>query len=291
MAGIVNPYGDARGEWVRGNFHGHCSEHSGCSSVPLAEGASKYHEIDARFMTVSDHDHVTDLSALRKEYPDMAFLEGIEHSWRENILFIGEQVPPLQQVSLEEAVARSEHLLTIVCHPDARMDGQYWTLEKLLALGRMPDGIEVFNGHYDTDWLRSMGTQPFYAHCWDELLTAGHRIWGFANDDFHDPDDFNRAFNMVCVEEVTAEAIVRAAKRGHSYGSTGLLLDRIEEYDGHVQVGTQAPCAGRFIGPGGVTLLTGEGTEFGYRVSGEPYVRFEAESEDGRLWLQPLWRG
>ena len=34
---LVNPYADARGTWVRGSFHGHCREHSGCSSVPLAE--------------------------------------------------------------------------------------------------------------------------------------------------------------------------------------------------------------------------------------------------------------
>jgi len=286
---MINPYRDARGEWIRGNFHGHCGEHSGCSSVPLVDGVRMYSDVGARFMAVTDHDHVTDLSAVREAYPDMIFLEGLEHSWRENILFIGEQVPPLEQVSLEEAVARSGDLLTIVCHPDTMGDGQYWTLDKLLELGRMPDGIEVFNGHYGTPWLRSVGTVPLFAHSWDELLTAGHRIWGFANDDFHDLEDFDAAFNMVRVEEVTARAIVRAAKRGHSYASTGLLLDRAEEDDGQMQVCTQAPCTGRFIGPSGAVLLEGQGTDFDYAVTEEPYVRFEAESEDGRLWLQPSW--
>jgi len=32
-----------------------------------------------------------------------------------------------------------------------------------------------------------------YADFWNELLTAGHRLWGVANDDFHDPDDFEKS--------------------------------------------------------------------------------------------------
>ncbi|NQT91316.1 MAG: hypothetical protein HQ559_01045 [Lentisphaerae bacterium] len=286
---MINPYRDSRGDWVRGNFHGHCCEHSGCSTVPLMEGVRRYSELGARFMAVTDHDHVTDLSAAREAHPDMVFLEGLEHSWRENILFVGEHVPPLEQVSLEEAMARSEDQLTIVCHPDTMGDGQYWTEEKLLALGRMPDGIEVYNGHYGIGWLRSVGTSPLYTHCWDALLTAGHHIWGFADDDFHGIEDFDRAFNMVRVEEVTAEAIIRSAKQGQCYGSTGLLLEAIEERDGVLQVSVQSPCTGKFIGPGGTVLQEGQGNEFEYVPAGEAYVRFEAEGEAGQLWLQPMW--
>ena len=35
--------------------------------------------------------------------------------------------------------------------------------------------------------LKTYPPIPYYADFWDELLTAGHRLWGFANDDFHDP--------------------------------------------------------------------------------------------------------
>jgi len=289
MAGTVNPYRDARGEWVRGNFHGHCCEHSGCASMHLLEGVRKYRDIGARFMAVTDHDNVTDLQAVRQANPDMVFLEGMEHSWRENILFIGEHVPPLQEVSLEEAMQRSEDLLTIICHPDVMRDGGYWTVDKLRELGRMPDGIEVFNGHYDTEWLRAKGTHPLYTHCWDELLAAGYRVWGFANDDFHDPDDFNRAFNMVRVETVTAEAILQAAKQGRFYASTGLLAETIEERDGVFVVSVEDSCKGRFIGPGGTVLSESQGTTFEYKLTDEPYARFEAASEEGMLWLQPIW--
>ena len=51
-----------------------------------------------------------------------------------------------------------------------------------------------------------------------------------------------------------------------------------------------APCAGAFVGPGGRILAKGEGTRFAYRAGAEDYVRFEAEGEAGRIFLQPMFR-
>ena len=121
------------------------------------------------------------------------------------------------------------------------------------------------------------------------MLTAGHRIWGFANDDFHDPEDFDNAFNMVLVEDRSAAAVIDAVKRGRSYATTGLLLNNLQEDQGLIQVETDAPCTCRFIGPGGRELDVASGTRFGYQARGESYVRFQAEGERGRLFLQPLF--
>lgn len=187
------------GRWVRGSLHSHCREHSGCGSVALADGVARYHQAGASFMAVTDHDHVTDLAEMRARYPDMVFLEGFEHSTRENIVFVGEHVPPLHELPLEEALKLAgPDIITVVCHPQAFPAGDpYWIYEKLAALGKWPDGIEVYNGHYGTERLRARGRQPLGTGLWDELLTAGHRLWGYANDDFHDPDDFGNAWNMV----------------------------------------------------------------------------------------------
>lgn len=287
---LNNPYRDQQGQWIRGSFHGHCSEHSACASVPLAESVSRYSEVGAGFVALTDHDVVTDLAAMQARYGDLAFLHGFEYSTRENVIFVGPEVGPLYELSLEEALGQAGELLTVVCHPQPNGAArEYWTRAKLEALGVWPDGIEVYNGHYGIERALAAGRWPLYAEFWDELLTAGHRLWGFANDDFHDPEDFDNAFNMVLVEEVTPQAVVAAAKRGRCYASTGLLLQSVAEEDGRIVVEVDAPCAGAFVGPGGVKLAESEGMRFEYRAGEEAYVRFEGEGETGRIFLQPMF--
>ncbi len=287
---LLNPYRDATGLWVRGNFHGHCQENSPCASVPLAQAAGKYRDNGYGFVTFTDHDAVTDLRAVETAHPGLIFLRGFEYSRAENLLFIGTAVPPLYLLPLRDAMAAAGGLLTIVCHPQPRPDEVYWSREKILALGRLPDGLEAYNGHYGVLGKLKAGCSPQYTHFWDSLLTAGLRMWGFANDDSHDPADFLNAWNMVLVERVTAPEIIAAARLGRCYGTTGLLLDRFDEADGRIQVAVQSPCTGRFIGPGGRVLYQADGLRFEYSVTGEAYVRFEASSGPARLFLQPLFR-
>ena len=64
------------------------------------------------------------------------------------------------------------------------------TLDKLTALGTMPNGVEIYNGHYGIPRMVARGRRCCFTAFWDRLLSAGHRLWGFASDDFHDPDDF-----------------------------------------------------------------------------------------------------
>ena len=286
-----NPYRNLEGEWIRGSFHGHCSENSACSSVPLATSVRQYADLGVGFVTLTDHDAITDLTAMRQAHEGLVLLEGFEYSSRENLVFAGPTVEPLYELPLEEALRRAGDLLTLVCHPRPHASGRdYWTRQMLEDLGTWPDGIEVYNGHYGIPSAVTKGRWPLYADFWDELLSAGHRVWGYANDDFHDPEDFANAFNMVLVEEVTPEAIVRAAKSGRCYASTGLLLRTVSEDDGHITVDVDAPCSAAFVGPGGEELAKGEGTHFEYRAGDEAYVRFEAEGETGRIFLQPMFR-
>ena len=59
-AELENPYRNLNGTWIRGSFHGHCSEHSACASVPLVDSVRKYNELDVGVITLTDHDTVTD---------------------------------------------------------------------------------------------------------------------------------------------------------------------------------------------------------------------------------------
>ena len=289
-ARLLNPYQNPSGQWWRGNFHGHTAEHSPCATVPLAAAIGKYRGVGARFMAVTDHDHVSDLSAVRLLFPDMVLLEGFEYSSCENVLFVGDKVPDLFDWPLNEAIAAATALLTIVAHPEPQPGSGYWTYEKVMFLDLLPDGVEIYNGHYGTPAMRALGNQPQYTQFWDELLTAGHRVWGFANDDSHEPPDFDNAFNMVLVDEPTPAGVVAAAKRGRCYGSTGLLLKDLTVNGGQIRVTVSGSATGRFVGPGGRVLATAKGTAFSFSSRGEAYVRFEAEGRQGMLFLQPMFR-
>ena len=281
----------AGGRWVRGSFHGHCAEASRCATVPLAEGIAAYARAGAGFVALTDHDRITDLAAMRRQYPGLAFIEGFEHSARENLVFAGARVPPLYRMPLEQALSQAgPEILTIVCHPRPNAAGaEYWTLDKLAALGTWPDGIEVYNGHYGTPTARSHGRQPLGTALWDQALTAGCRLWGFANDDFHDPEDLGNAWNMVWVSELTPAAIVTAARAGHCYATTGLLLRQRAVADGWLEIELDAPATGTFVGPGGQALATAEGARFVCQTHGQAYVRFEAQGDTGRIFLQPVF--
>ena len=95
---------------------------------------------------------------------------------------------------------------------------------------------------------------------------------------------------MVLVDEVSPEAVIRSAKSGRCYATTGLLPEIIKAEGGHLEVGVNASCEGRFIGPGGEVLSSEANTAFAYTATDEAYVRFEAENESGRLFLQPTFR-
>ena len=286
---LVNPYEGCRGEWYRGNLHGHSREWSSCASIPLLKGVEKYRALGARFLAITDHDHVTDLSAVRARWPDMVFLEGFEWSRSENLLFIGAKAPPLYQLPLSDALRETDGLLTIICHPKPSRSAEYWTVPMILALSPAPIGIEVYNAHYSHGHKIFRDANPLYSDIWDALLSQGRRMWGFTNDDSHDPLDYGRTRTMVCVEELTEKALLAAFAAGRFYGSTGLLLEEVG-VEGHtISVRLSTPAHGRFVGPGGKVLCGAEGTEHTCRVSDVSYVRFEAEGKDGRIFLQPFF--
>jgi hypothetical protein len=286
---LRSPYSECPGAWVRGTIHCHTREHSNCSSVPLETSAAQYSAAGARFLAVTDHDHVTDLGRFRARYPEMVLLEGFEYSRSENVLFVGERVPPLYRLSINEAMAAADGLLTVICHPRPSRTREYWTVDMILALDPPPAGIEVYNGHYGSSHKIVGDPNPLYTDTWDALLDRGARPWGFANDDFHDPRDFGRAYNMVNVPDVTAAALVDSMRNGRFYATTGLLLEDVR-VDGHsISVRLAAEARGRFVGPGGRILSASQGSEFCYTVGKEPRVRFEAEGRAGMIFLQPFF--
>jgi predicted RNA-binding protein YlqC (UPF0109 family) len=83
---------------------------------------------------------------------------------------------------------------------------------------------------------------------------------------------------------------MNALKAGRFYGSTGLQLESVSVMGDEIRVRLDSEAQGRFVGPGGRILQASTGREFFYRAGDESYVRFEAESPKGRIFLQPFYR-
>ena len=88
--------------------------------------------------------------------------------------------------------------MAILCHPN-------WVREDLWspdAHGRaaLYAGIEIYNHVINRLPGRALATDD-----WDAMLSRGHLIWGYANQDAHRPDDFGHAWNMVLAPSATVE--------------------------------------------------------------------------------------
>jgi hypothetical protein len=160
----------------------------------------------------------------------------------------------------------------------------------ILALDPPPVAMEVYNAHYSTPMRTDAGPNPLYTETWDALLTQGLRVWGFANDDSHNPSDFGLTATVANVPDRSAASLMNALMEGRFYSTTGLLLESVSLTGDEIKVRLDSEAMGRFIGPGGRLLNGAQGRAFSWRTSGEDYVRFEAEGAAGRMFLQPFFQ-
>jgi hypothetical protein len=155
-------------------------------------------------------------------------------------------------------------------------------------------GIEILSGCGDNVQLDVAFDK------WDQLLTAGKKVWGFGNDDFHKFGQERRAWNVALCEENTKASILESIKMGSFYVSTGygfegihsegntirIVLKKNEIMDNMYKYVT-------LIGKDGKVLYeqSGRMKEVEYQCRGdEGYVRVAAYLEGGYgAFSQPLF--
>lgn len=298
---LENPYRKRRGRWLRGNLHSHCLEASACSEMPRERLLAKYAGGGYDFLTLSDHDAVLEDSGSGESgdlglngAKGMILIPGFEYSFSAHALIIGngaEKLCGMRDFGEVLAAAAAGGLLSIACHPEGPRRG-YWTEDGLLALKGL-DGMEIFNGHYGDAGRRwapqGTGAGSQYTRLWDEVLSRGARLFGFANDDMHLPLDFAMGANFALAGTRSQAAILAALKSGAFFASTGLLIKSVQEYRGRVIVCCAEDCEGLFIGPGGERLSRASGELFEYGWTGEAYLRFEADINGRKCWAQPMF--
>ena len=286
----LNPYSPST-RWLRGNLH----HHTCCSGfMDISESGPMFARLGYDFIAVSDHNMAPDEEQWRRwqDQAGLILIPGEENGDSGHILEIGTHVvsaPPDDSFAARARALRGGGGFIVACHPQQYpVDGA----DNIRAAAADLHAIEIFNGLRE-----AIGCdEPANIALWDELLTAGNRLWGAANDDFHfaliSP---GHGWNCVQVPEedetITWETIVRQLQAGAFYASTHLRFEQILLEDGVLSV-TGGPRVRELlvIGSGGEVLHEAAGQALEWPVpSGLPYFRVEARAGVKRAWSQPFY--
>lgn len=176
---------------------------------------------------------------------------------------------------------RSAGGLCGLCHPS--WTGNLWT-------GSWPArAVTALQGYHFME-IRNPHTSPARdVALWEVALRRrAAPVWGVAVDDCHSRAQFDRAWIMARVPEITADALRAALRRGAFYASTGPAAEFavtgrsiVARFEHAMDV--------RFIDAQSRVRMAVYGADAVYPVEGdERYVRVEASDGGFRAWSQPF---
>ncbi len=287
--------------WLKGNLHTHTNQSDGDSSPDAV--AKWYADRGYDFLVLTDHNKVT-----RVGNAPLLLIPGEEITDRldkkplhVNAIGITEAIEPQHGTTkaanlrrnVEEVVKRGG--IALINHPNF---GWAFGAEELLHAGDFTL-LEIASGH---QFVNSLGP-PSVESMWDQLLTAGRRVWGVAVDDMHHLGDPlgvesvppGRAWVVVRSEKRDAASILDALRRGDFYASNGPELVGYSASNESLSVEVRERYGARyriqFIGSGGRVLQESQGLSATYAIrGGEQYVRAKIIDSNGKAaWLQPFF--
>lgn len=284
--GIRSPYLSHHAGWLKGNLHTHTSSTDG--NLSPQDTIAAYAALGYDFLMISDHDKFIDPTGL--DACGMVLIPGCE---------ITAGGPHLLHVNADTALEPVEDRQRIIdtinknggfCilnHPNWLEDFNHCD-QKYLETWQGYVGIEVYNGI-----CRRVEGSPLATDRWDRLLSAGRRVWGFANDDNHKDEDRGVAWNMVQAESRDAGAIMQALREGRFYASTGVIIDSIR-VDGNTVCVKTRNGQRHYVGTqhGRVCAII-DGPNLSYTVAEDfpySYIRIQCWGPgDAMAWMQPLF--
>ncbi len=234
---IDHPYENLTGgQWVRGNLHAHTNRSDGArpAQAVIDDYAGRGHD----FLMLSDHDLFTGLEDYaRLDSRGMVLIPGNEITANgPHMLHVNatRKIEPHanRQRAIDEAVA--DRGFVVLNHPNWQARFDHFPLAQMSSLSGYT-GVEIYNGV-----IGVLAGSPYALNKWDLLLSAGRRVWGFANDDSHSASgQCGLGWNVAYVREKTADAIVSALAAGCFYASTGVVISRIEVDGKRIRIATE----------------------------------------------------
>lgn len=312
--------------YLKGQLHAH-TDGSGDSDTPPAEAAAWYAEHGFDFVVFTDHNQITEARAPG----GMLVLRGAELTQNlrscvpapeagdacllhVNALFVGAKpgriiLDPSMRLDRSELYGRAvDRAIALggvaqLNHPNFQHGADVEVLVALAARGLTL--VEIENRALDSG-NEGDARHPSTEALWDAALRRGARLLGTATDDAHHYGDAaatllrgetaytgDRGFVMVRAEKT--EAAIRAAiVAGDFYGSTGILLDRLDLSAEGVAVevrASDAPATIEILLDGKVAAsVRGSSLRFDPRREPAKYLRVRVTDASGRkAFSQPLW--
>ena len=325
------PSAQGQGRWFKGNTHAHSLNSDG--DVPVDEVVRWYREHGYHFTFITEHEYFTDVTPLNALFAganQFLVIAGQEVTQRVadakhsggvrqahvNALGTSRLVPTVgvknivsgmtiaQTYARHGAAIQAAGGIIQVNHPNF-----IWSVP-LADMMDLPDStlFEVWNGHpivYNLGGTDSTGQEMLSTEArWDSVLSRGKLLFGVADDDSHSykPQDAEnpdmarpgRGWIWVRADTLSADAIVRALRRGDFYASTGITLRELKVESGQYRLEI-TPAGDRrylteFIGQGGRVLARSTTLRPSYTITGnEGYVRARVSDSSGRMaWTQPV---
>jgi histidinol phosphatase-like PHP family hydrolase len=283
---LLSPYRAGGFTWLRGNLHTHTTLSDG--EMPPEEVITSYEIRGYDFLALSDHDRLAPVAEYQAG-TGMALIRGDEVSARgPHLLAVGiyEIVSPDadRQKVIDETIVQGG--FAILNHPNWEKRFNHWPQEQMEALTGYA-GIEIYNGVVEYLEGSALATDR-----WDRLLSAGRRVWGFANDDMHHPHNIGRGWNAVQTAGRTPKAICNALRAGRFYASTGVGITRIEVSKDILFIAAPNAKHIRFIGGWGRVLAWADDRQAAYKATGDEggYIRVECYGAGAQMaWTQPFF--
>jgi hypothetical protein len=284
---IRDPYA-VSGTFRKAQLHCHTTESDG--QFTPRDLLHRYKSAGYSFVCITDHNRVTRCD----ELDDAGFLAvpGSEDTIPHPVRPLGPHLGRLfvdallrtgsPQGRIDSTVATGG--MVSLCHPSwtGNLRTGAWTGEAVHTL-KGYQLVEIWNPHSDhrEDVRR-----------WEVAVRSrgpNSPVWGAAVDDCHGREQFNRAWIMVKVPDVTRAALRKALVGGAFYASTGPSGEFMAD-GASVAVTLAEPGRIRFLDGQAVPRIELDGASGRYAVRGdELYVRIEVVSGSGKMWSQPFW--
>ena len=310
-AAVLGAQNPPAARWFRGNLHAHSINSDG--DVPPYELLAWYKLNGYQFLTITDHNTFTNPDACDTNPLDNFLLIGAEEvtNYKDvhvNAVGIRDVVPSRTGASATEILQgtidaiRQAGGIPLVNHPNFRWA---FTAKDMLPL-KGTFLLEIASGHPAVNHAGN-GQIASTEEMWDELLSAGMRVYAVAVDDSHnfrqeftiDRANPGRAWVVVRTPSLTRENILSALDAGDFYASNGVELADVKAASDSLSVNIHSTAPSRserrhrvvFIGDGGKVLSVSNDNPARYTFAGtERYVRARVEASTGqRAWTQPVF--